>query len=205
MTASARPRHGLKSLAAVLFPLALILALLALDEPAAVSAWTRASQAIQTAATGAWTAARGQWTRSVSPSAPASVSGDAVLQGAFPAADDRTRNQTGDVDFVRAELRFAQAGVLKTRPHRIAFGRQAADRDGATFADRFAAGADDQIELRQVLAGSSARLCGDAAPGWIGLRQTDRGVTLMAFRAGPAPGPTASPEAPCAVLNYVRP
>ena len=108
MTASARPRHGLKLLAAVLFPLTLILALLALDEPAAVSAWTRASQAIQTAATGAWTAARGQWTRSVSPSAPASVSGDAVLQGGFSAADDRTRNLTGDVDFVRAELRFAE-------------------------------------------------------------------------------------------------
>lgn len=205
MTASTRPRNGLKPLAAVLFPLALILALLALDEPATVAAWTRASQAVQTAANGAWTAARGQWTRLTPPSAPASLSDAPLLQGGFSAADDRTRQRTGDIDFVRAELRFAQAGVLKTRPHRIAFGRQAAATDGARFTDRFAAGPDDQIELRQVLAGSSARLCGDAAPGWIGLRQTDRGVTLMAFRAGPAPGPTASPEAPCAVLSYVRP
>ena len=200
MTTSARPRNGLKPLAAVLLPLSLIVALTALDEPTALSIWNRASEA----ASSLWSAARTQWER-MAPAEPVADAYDGpILQGRFAATDEATRATTGDVDFVRAELRFAQDGLLKTRPERIAFGREAASSDGATFGSLSGAGPDAQIELRQVLAGSTAVLCDGAAPGWIGLRHEGEQVTLIAFRAGPTPGPTASPEAPCAVLNYRR-
>ncbi len=194
MTAAVRRRNGQKSLAALLFPLSLVLALLALDEPTAVAVWDRAAQT----ASGAWSAARGQWERMVPAQTGAQTYDGPILQGVFAAADAATRTTTGDVDFARAELRFVQGGDLKTRPHRIAFGREAA------LGRLYGAGPDDQIELRQVLAGSTAALCPGAAPGWIGLRQDGPRVTLIAFRAGPPPGPAASPEAPCAVLNYRR-
>lgn len=202
MTASVRRRGGLKPLAAALFPISLVLALLALEEPAAVAAWSRASQA----AAGAWSAARGGWD-GLTARLPAPARNETtapLLQGVFAAADARTREATGDLDFHHAELRFASAGVLKTRPGRIAVGGEAAASDGTTFARLHGGDPNDQIELRQVLAGSNAALCAGAAPGWIGLRQAGAEVTLAAFRAGPAPGPTASPEAPCAVLTYRR-
>jgi hypothetical protein len=200
MTAAVRRRNGQKSLAALLFPLSLVLALSALDEPTAVAVWNRAAEA----ASDAWGAARGQWEQMVPARSDARTEDGSVLQGAFDAVDDATRTTTGDVAFVRAELRFATGGLLKTRPHRIAFGRDAAFSDGVTFGRLYGAEPRDQIELRQVLAGSTAVLCQGAAPGWIGLRQKGERVTLIAFRAGPSPGPTASPEAPCAVLNYRR-
>ena len=199
MTTSARPRNGLKPLAAVLLPVSLVLALVALDEPTAIAIWSRASEAASTA----WGAARAHWDRMAPVEGAAKAYDGPILQGAFTAADEETRGATGDVTFVHAELRFA-GGALKTRPERIAFGRDAASGGGATFARLYGAGADDQIELRQVLAGSTAALCDGAAPGWIGLRHEGERVTLIAFRAGPAPGPSASPEAPCAVLNYRR-
>lgn len=195
MSAAARSRNGLKPLAAVLLPVGLVLALLALDEPTALAIWTRASDA----ASAGWSLARTSWDRMAPAEAVRSEAYDGpILQGVFRAADDPARASTGDVDFIRAELRFARAGLLKTRPHRIAFGRE------ANFGTLYSAGPDDQIELRQVLAGSTAGLCGGAAPGWIGLRHEGEHVTLIAFRAGPAPGATASPEAPCAVLTYRR-
>lgn len=200
MTAAARPRNSLKPLAAVLFPVSLVLAVMALDDITAAAIWTRASEAASTV----WTAARAQWERMV-PAAPtaAEAHDGPVLQGAFVAADEATRTATGDVGFVLAELRFAETGLLKTRPERIAFGRDAASRDGATFGRLYGVGPDAQIELRQVLAGSTAALCDGSVPGWIGLRHEGERITLIAFRAGPAPGP-ASPEATCAVLNYRR-
>lgn len=202
MNASVRRRSGgLKPLAAVLFPLSLILALTALDEPTAVTIWSRVSEA----ASGAWNAARSQWERMAPAGAGGAEAYDGpILQGAFTAADADTRGAAGDIDFIRAELRFTSAGLLKTRPERIVFGRDAASRDGATFGQLYGAGPDAQIELRQVSPGSTAVLCDDAPPGWIGLRHEGERVTLIVFRAGPAPGPTASPEAPCAVLNYRR-
>lgn len=199
MTATARPRNGLKPLTAVLLPVCLALALVALDEPTAIAIWSRASEAGSTV----WSAARAQWDGMAPVEAAAKAYDGPILQGAFTAADEQTRGATGDVTFVRAELRFS-AGMLKTRPERIAFGRDAASGDGVTFGRLYDAGAADQIELRQVLAGSTAPLCDGAAPGWIGLRHEGERVTLIAFRAGPAPGPSASPEAPCAVLNYRR-
>lgn len=202
MSAPVRRRSGgLKPLAALLFPLSLILALTALEEPTALAFWSRASEA----ASGAWSAARTQWDRMAPAEAREAEAYDGpILQGAFTPADSETRAATGDVEFVRAELRFAEAGLLKTRPGRIAFGQEAASGDGVTFARLSGVGPDAQIELRQVLAGSTALLCEGAAPGWIGLRHEGGRVTLIAFRAGPAPGPTALPEAPCAVLTYRR-
>ena len=200
MTAAVRRRNGQKSLAGLLFPLSLVLALLALDEPTAVGAWSRAAEAVS----GGWSAARAQWERMSQPQADAEIDGAALLQGAFDAADAKAQGATGGVDFVRAELRFVTAGVLKTRPGRIAFGRDAVSTDGLTFARLYGVAADAQIELRQVLAGSTALLCDGAAPGWIGLRHEGERITLIAFRTGPPPGPTASPEVPCAVLNYRR-
>lgn len=194
MSASARTRNGLKPLAAVLFPVSLVLAIMALDEPTAVTLWNRAAEA----ASAVWTAARAQWDRLAPAEAETGAYDGPILQGAFHAANDRTREITGDVDFVRAELRFTEAGLMKTRPHRIAFGRE------ADFGRLYSAGPDDQIELRQVLTGSTAPLCAGAAPGWIGLRHEGERVTLIAFRAGPAPGSSAESEAPCAVLTYRR-
>lgn len=195
MPAASRSRNGLKPVAAVLFPVSLVLAVMALDEPTAAAIWSRASDA----ASGVWSMARAQWGRlAPAETAVAPAYDGPVLQGVFHAADESTRTVTGDVDFVRAELRFAGAGLLKTRPHRIAFGRE------ANFATLYGAGPDDQIELRQVLAGSTAGLCDGTAPGWIGLRHEGERVTLIAFRDGPAPGAAASPEAPCAVLTYRR-
>lgn len=194
MTAAVRRRNGQKSLAALLFPLTLALALLALDEPTAVAAWSRAAEAVSVG----WNAVRAQWTRGGPARTDAETLDGPVLQGAFAAADGPTRTTTGQVDFIRAELRFAGGGGLKTRPHRIAFGREAA------LGRLYGAETDDQIELRQVLAGSTAGLCQGVAPGWIGLRQDGGRVTLIAFRAGPPPGPAASSEAPCVILNYRR-
>lgn len=200
MTAAARRRNSLKPLAAVLLPVSLILAVMALDEPMAAAIWSRASEAASTA----WTAARARWDRMSPAETPGAKPYDGpVLQGAFAAADATTRTATGDVDFVLAELHFAKSGLLKTRPERIAFGRDAASRDGATFGRLYGAGPDAQIELRRVMTGSTAALCAGSVPGWIGLRHEGERVTLIAFRAGPAPG-AASPEAPCAVLNYRR-
>lgn len=195
MSAAARSRNGLKPLAAVLLPVSLVLALLALDEPTALAIWTRASDG----ASAGWSLARRQWDRMAPVEAGSGETDDGpILQGVFQAVGETTRTATGDVDFVRAELRFAGAGLLKTRPHRIAFGRE------ANFGTLYDVGPDDQIELRQVMAGSTAGLCEGAEPGWIGLRHEAERVTLIAFRAGPAPGATASPEAPCAVLTYRR-
>ncbi|MBX3476841.1 MAG: hypothetical protein KF910_04490 [Brevundimonas sp.] len=203
MTVSARtrpspPRPVGRALAAVLFPLALILAVLVVDEPSATAVWNQAAQA----AGEAWTAAR---TR-LAPSAPdAAVARDGpILQGDFRAGDDRTRALTGQVAFVRAELRFETGGLLKTRPDRIGFGRQVSDAAGATFAALYGAGPEDQIELRQVLPGSAAGLCDGATPGWIGLWHAGDRVVLIPFRPGPPPGPAASPESPCAALTYRR-
>lgn len=194
MPAVSRSRNGLKSLAAGLFPVSLVLAVLALDEPTAAAIWSRAADTASTV----WGAARSQWDR-LAPAETATVAYDGpILQGPFKAADDQTRKLTGDVDFVRAELRFATAGLLKTRPHRIAFGRE------ADFGRLYGVGPEAQIELRQVLPGSTAGLCAGAAPGWIGLRHEGERVTLIAFRAGSAPAASASPEAPCAVLTYRR-
>jgi len=194
MTAAVRRRNSQKSLAALLFPLTLAVALLALDEPTAVAAWGRVAEAVSAG----WSAVRAQWAPGQPARTRVGADNGSVLQGAFAAADGPTRTTTGQVDLIRAELRFARGGELKTRPHRIAFGREAA------LGRLYGAQPDDQIELRQVLAGSTAGLCQGVAPGWIGLRQDGARVTLIAFRAGPSPGPAASSEAPCAILNYRR-
>lgn len=204
MTVSARTRPSPsrpvgRILAALLFPLALILTVLVVDEPSATAVWTRA---VQTAGE-AWTAARLRLAPAAAPG-PAVARDGPILQGDFRAGDDRTRDLTGPVAFVRAELRFETGGLLKTRPDRIGFGRQVSDAAGATFAALYGAGPEDQIELRRVLSGSTAGLCDGATPGWIGLWHAGDRVVLIPFRPGPPPGPATSPEAACAALTYRR-
>ena len=199
MSSAARNRTALQSMAAVLAPVGLVLALLAVDEPTASALWSRAAEA----GTGALTLMRG-WLGEA-PAAPAAEIGSTeILAGDYRAADAATAEMTGDLRFVRAELRFKTLGALKTRPLRIGHGRETAAAGADTFARLTGGAAEDQIELREVLDGSTARLCADAAPGVVGLRQAGDRVTVIALRDGPRSGAAASSEAVCAVLTYRR-
>lgn len=200
MTSAVRNRTVLQTMAAVLAPVGLVLSLVAVDEPTASALWTRAGEAVS----GGVEAFRA-WTGEAAEPKPAAETGSTdVLAGAYRAADAAAADRTGDVHFVRAELRFEALGVLKTRPLRIGYGREIAAAGGDTFAGLTGGAAGDQIELREVLGGSTAALCGQSPPGVVGLRQAGDRVTLIALRDGPLSGASPSPEAVCAVLTYRR-
>ncbi|HEV2082225.1 MAG TPA: hypothetical protein VGR32_07195 [Brevundimonas sp.] len=125
------------------------------------------------------------------PSAPAATTpGSRAVVGAFAARDG---TPGGDVSVDGAVLVFEGAPALRTRPHRIALGRDAAVRGMALPADR-------QIELREIVpldAGTpvaGSPLCGGGKPGWLAIVRDGGTLHLQVWAAGPAP------DAPGAVL-----
>lgn len=118
------------------------------------------------------------------PTAVAVTSGaDVLLIGDYTPADDRTRDLSGVVSFVGAELKFETGGALKTRPDRLAPSEEAY-MEGTTWAAAFGTPSGVQVEVRRVVDGVSPGLCAGAALGRIALVQTAETVTILPLRAG---------------------
>lgn len=208
----ARPRQrGLKSLAGVLGFVALVLFLLAIEQRQAVAVWAalrdeaapaagRLFEQLQAAARGD---GRAPPAAQPEPPAEAAAPGDRPLAGEFVPADAATRDSTGGVAFVAARIRFESGETLHTRPLRIAAGGDTY-APGLTFAGRWNAPADAQIELRSVAppageaAAAGARLCGGAAPARVALLHRRDRVDLMLFAAS-AESPLGRP---CGAWSY---
>lgn len=129
------------------------------------------------------------------------AAGSAVLVGTFPA---RAEAPGGDLRLEGARLIFERAPALRTRPHRIAYGREAPLRTlGLPDAH--------QIELRQVVAAdaripvAASPLCGGAVPGWIALTRHDSRLELLVWPVGPAPDEAANAPAPCGRFTHDGP
>lgn len=130
--------------------------------------------------------------------ADATDAGDPSVRAALPDA--------GSLTLVRAELRFGNGDILRTRPLRIAWGRDAF-APGQTFAARLNAPADAQIELREVVAPARGQpvppvsLCGgEPARAAALLHRPDR-VQVMLFRSTTVEARTP-PSALCGVWSF---
>lgn len=218
MSAAALPRQtGLKRLAAALALVCLVLFLLAIENRHAIEAWRALRDAAVPAAgrvaewagrlpSGAGDGLSGLKAAVLDPETLAAGPADAVLAGEFGPADEATRVAAGAVAFVGADLRFDMGETFHTQPLRIASGRDAFV-EGQTFADRWAAPADAQIELRRIVPSQSPRvpssaLCRGAVPGVVALLHRQDRVDVMVFRARTIIGPDASPSAVCGAWSF---
>jgi len=216
--AAASRQTGLKRLAAALAFLCLVLFLLAIENKQAVEAWRALrDEAVPAAGRVA------DWAAKLPSGEADGLSGlktavatdprvlradprDLILKGEFGPADEATRVATGAVAFVGADLRFDTGAVLHTRPLRIAAGREAFVA-GQTFADRWDAPAEAQIELRRIAPEARNRPvaafapCG-GAPGVVALLHRRDRVDMMVFRARTVVGPDAPPSALCGVWSF---
>lgn len=186
----------MRKLAGGLGFLCVVLLLLAFDEQQA----TRAVDAVR-AHVGPVVSRAGALIRGEPAPVPAPAAGAyPVLFGRF---EPQGPGPGGPLDFAAAELRFEAGGVLRTRPARIAYGREG-------FAARLHLPADAQIELREVVPLKGARsvepsvLCQNEVPGWVALAQHDGRVEIMVIRAGAAPGETDPGLALCGAWTYVK-
>lgn len=211
-------RRALKALASALAFVCLVLFLLAIEQKHAVTAWqtVRYDAGPAIARAGSWIAngaadgVAGLRTTAAAPREPLSAAAeDSLLTGEFRPADEATRQSVGGAVFVGAEIRLESGATLRTRPLRIAAAREAFV-SGATFADRWNAPADAQIELRTVIPAETERtvaaspLCGGQAPGAVALLHRRDRVDLMLFRAGVPVGPDAPASAVCGAWSLVR-
>lgn len=184
----------LKRLAALLGFLCLVLLLLAFDEGQVERGLSTVREQAGPAAGRLIEAARGRDRASVAPrgTAPAGAS----PTGAFIPLGDPPG---GGVTLEKAVIAFAEAPPLRTRPHRIAFGR-----DG--FAAPLALPADHQIELREVVPMDArtppapSPLCGGGVPAWVAVTRRGDRLELMVWPAGPPPD--ASGAGPCLRATY---
>lgn len=210
--------RGLKGLAGALAFLCLVLFLLAIEQRHAVAAWNavRHGAAPAVVRAGSWLAdgaedgVGGLRAAVAPPDAPLTAAGeDRVLAGAFGPADEATRRAVGGVAFTGATIRFDGGATLQTRPLRIAAAREAYVF-GETFAARWNAPAEAQIELRTILgeegAGgvAAARLCGGRAAGAVALLHRRDRVDLMLFRTGVQIGADAPATGVCGVWSFVQ-
>ena len=221
MTAvTARPQTAMKRLAGALSFVCLVLFLLAIEQRHTVAAWGAIRDEALPAAgrlgdwagrlpSGAADGFRGLKTAIRGEDRPlAAVPGSpAVLRGEYGPADDATREAAGALTFIGAELRFENGDSLRTRPLRIAFGRESfAPRQ--TFAARLDAPADAQIELRAVVppargeAAAPLKLCGGEPAGAVALLHRGSRVDLMLFRPGFVIGGETPPSALCGVWSF---
>lgn len=214
-----RARRGvLKGLASFLAFLCLVLFLLAVEQKQAVAAWdaVRHGAAPAVARAGGWLAdgaadgIDGLRAAVAAPDAPLAAAGeDMVLAGEFGPADQATRDAIGGAAFVAARIRLESGETFQTRPLRIAAARESFIFD-QTFAERWNALADAQIELRQVVPADGARavpaspLCGGEAPGAVALLHRRDRVELMLFRAGAQIGADTPASAVCGVWSFER-
>ena len=114
----------------------------------------------------------------------AAASGSHAIMGEFTAPADAPG---GDLSVDGAVLVFEAAPALRTRPHRIALGREPALRGLAQPPGR-------QIELREVVpleAGTpvgGSPLCDGGKPGWLAVVREGGTLHLQVWAAGAAPG-----------------
>ena len=211
-------RRGLKGLASFLAFLCLVLFLLAIEQKHAVAAWqaVRHGAAPAVARAGTWFAEGaadglgGLQTAVAAPDQPfPAVGEDIVLAGEFGPADEATRHAVGGSVFAGAGIRLENGTSLRTRPLRIAAARENFVF-GETFAGRWNARPDAQIELRTVVPAAGERavaaspLCGGEPPGAVAvLHRRDR-VDLMLFRAGHGVGADTPASALCGAWSFVR-
>jgi len=220
MPTAALPRQtGLKRLAAGLSFVCLVLFLLAIENQHAVGAWRGLRDNV------APTAGRvAEWAGKLPSGAADGLSGlkeavvadpatiaadpsDAVLAGEFAPADDAARAATGAVAFLGADVRFDAGETFHTQPLRIAAGSEAFVAN-QTFAERWAASDDAQIELRRIVpaAGSpsvaASALCAGAIPGVIALLHRQDRVDIMLFRERTVVGPDAPATSLCGVWSF---
>ena len=216
-TGGKMPRQrGLKGLAGVLFFVCLVLFLLAIEQKQAVEAWRAlrdgaipaAGRLVDWIADGAEDGLAGLQNAARGDGGPIAASPeDILLTGEFAPADEATRLATGTAAFAGAMIRFESGGALRTRPARIAAGRERFV-SGQTFAQRLEAAPDAQIEVRQVVAPEGARavppspLCGGQAPGAVALLHRRDRVQVMIFRDRTIVGPDAQPTGLCGVWSY---
>lgn len=186
----------MKKLAAGLGFLSVVLLLLAFDERQATRAVDAVREHVGPVVTRAGAMIRGGPAPAPAPAAGAYP----VLYGRFV---PHGPGPGGAVEFVGAELRFEEGGVLRTRPGRIANGREG-------FAARLHLAPDAQIEVREVVPMKGARavepslLCQNTAPGWVALAQRDGKVEILLYRAGAPPGATDPGLALCGAWTYVK-
>ncbi|HEV7227484.1 hypothetical protein [Brevundimonas sp.] len=167
----------LKRLAAFLGFLCLVLLLLAFDE-GQVERGVDVVRARIEPAVQRW---RGR-APVVRPPAP-EARGHAVF-GAFRPVDAEAAG--GELTFEGAVLVFDDAPALRTRPHRIALGRESVVRDLNLPPER-------QVELREVVPldartpPAPSPLCGGKIPGWLAVVREGRSLLLQVWPAGVAP------------------
>lgn len=212
MTATTAPSQTvLKRLAGGLSFVCLVLLLMAIEQPQTVAAWQAvrhgAAPAVQRAAEALErlpAAASGGLERlgKKLDRPPAAVgSGDRAPGGAYAPADPAVAAAAGELTIAAAELQFETGDRLRTRPLRIAFGRDAF-APGQTFATRLDAPVDAQIELREVVTPGPTQLCGGEAAGAVALLRRGDQIDLMVFRAGVAIGPATPPSALCGAWRF---
>lgn len=212
--ATARSQTAMKRLAGVLSLVCLVLFLLAIEQRQTVAAWEAVRHQTGPAAhrLAGWAgrlpsvAADGferlkAAVRTETRQIAARGGPDAGADGGRPAPVEAG----GSLTFAGAELRFETGESLRTRPLRIAFGRDAWT-GGQTFAARLNAPADAQIELREVVGparGQAARisLCGGQPAGAAALLHRGARVDLMLFRT-PTIGPDTPASALCGVWSF---
>ena len=215
--ATARPQTAMKRLAGALSFVCLVLFLLAIEQKQTVAAWDALRDAAGPAARDV-----GEWAGRLPDAAvegfrdlkaalasedrpPAAEPGStSVLGGEYGPADETTRAAVGALTVVGAELRFETGARLRTRPLRIAHGRDAF-APGQTFAARLDAQADAQIELRAVIvpvpAPASSGPCGAEPARTVALLHRGSRLDLMLFRAD-RPGADTPPAALCGAWSF---
>lgn len=211
---STAPRQtGMKRLAGALAFVCLVLFLLAIEQKQAVAAWVavrdEAVPAVGRVADWAGRLSSGDADGLTGLEAAlgddanplVAAATDAVLTGEFGPADDVARAALGGATFTGAMVRFDTGESFRTSPLRIAAGHEGFVF-GQTFADRLAAPADAQIELRRIIPVTrgepveASALCGDETPGLVALLHRRDRVDVMLFRAPARLGP----DAPVATL-----
>lgn len=216
MTATAhsveRPQRGMKALAGALAVVCAILFLLAIEQRDAVAAWEAMRREAAPAAArllagverAAAVSAERLRTAAPTPTQPpplAPAGEDAILTGGFAAADEATRLAVGGASFDGALIRFDSGETLRTSPDRIApAGEPYAP--GRSYARRWRAPADAQVELRTIAAESAPatrRLCRGEAPGTVALLHRRERVDLMLFTAAGSGDPIV-----CNVWSFER-
>ncbi|MBF0666016.1 MAG: hypothetical protein IR159_10845 [Brevundimonas sp.] len=220
MTAApARSQTAMKRLAGALSLVCMVLFLLAIEQKHTVAAWQtlrdEAGPAVGRVAdwagrlpSGAADGLEGLKSAVAPEAGPAAADPewDAALAGTYGPADEATRAAAGVLVAAGAELRLENGDVIRTRPLRIAAGRDAY-APGRSFAARLKAPADAQIELREVVAsgrgraGAPLKLCGGELAGVAALLHRRDRVDLMLFR-GPAVGPQTPETTLCGVWSF---
>ena len=218
--ATAPPQTLMKRLAGALSFVCLVLFLLAIEQKQTMAAWdalrTGVPPAVERIAdwaarlpSGASEGLSGLKSAVTASPGPIAAKPDreAVLTGEYGPADEATRTTVGSLTFVGSELHFERGERLRTRPLRIAAGRDGF-APGETFSARLNAPADAQIELREVIAPgrgepvAPSALCDGRPAGVAALLHRGARVDLMLFAAGSPPGSDTPPAALCGVWSF---